>query len=224
MSSTSTGADADHHRVIIVDDHPIVRHGLSRLVSRERDLVVCGEAETVQHALELVEIMQPDLVIVDLSLEHDDGLHLIEQIRSMYPKVKMLVSSMHDELIFAPRALRSGAHGYLAKSESVEKIIDAIRQVLLGEVYVSSQLARQLIRQSAVAEPAEVDPTACLSNREFVVFEMIGQGLNTRDISRKLGLSRKTVEAHCKGIKTKLHLRDCGDIRRYAVLWSKDRT
>jgi DNA-binding NarL/FixJ family response regulator len=184
-------------------------------------LEICGEAANVPQALELVESTDPDLVIVDISLEDDDGFQLIERIRSMYPKVKMLVSSMHDETIYAPRALRAGAHGYINKRESVEMVVHAARLVLQGEVYLSPQVARRLLHQSTAGEPLD-DPTTSLTNREFVVFEMIGQGLNTREISRKLGLSPKTIETHRRSIKAKLHLQDGLQLRRHAVFWVKD--
>jgi DNA-binding NarL/FixJ family response regulator len=210
------------YRVLIVDDHPIVRHGLGELIARQPDLQVCGEAENVSEALRLVETERPQVAVIDISLDGESGLELIEQIQALYPEVKMLVSSMHDEKTFAGRALRAGASGYINKRESIRKVIDAVRQVLRGEVYLSPQMATQLLHRAAVGKPLDHDPVETLSNRELEVFEMIGQGMNTQQIARRLRLSPSTVETHRKKIKTKLNVQSGSQLSRSAFQWVQE--
>jgi DNA-binding NarL/FixJ family response regulator len=210
------------YRVLIVDDHPIVRHGLGELIARQPDLETCGEAEDVSQALRLVETERPDVVVIDISLNGESGIELIEQIKALYPGVKMLVSSMHDERTFAARALRAGALGYINKRESIRKVIDAVRQVLRGEVYLSPQMASQLLHRAAIGKPLDHDPVESLSNRAVEVFEMIGQGLSTQQIARRLGLSPSTVETHRKKIKTKLGVASSAQLSRLAFQWVQE--
>lgn len=208
------------HRLIIVDDHPIVRRGLRQLVESHSDLEVCGEASGVEEAFELVVSQRPDVVIIDLSLESGHGLELIERVRKHDAGIRMVVSSMHDESIYAERVLRCGASAYVNKKEAPEKIIDAICQVLRGEIYVSERVADQLLRRVRGGHPAGEDPMAALTNREMEVFELIGHGLTAREIAQKLGISQKTVEAHRDGIKGKLNLKNSHEVVQRAFQWS----
>jgi len=205
-----------------VDDHPIVRQGLALAIGREPDLEVCGEAEHIQDALKLVEGGHPDVVIIDLSLDGEDGIELIDYIKSRWPSVKILVYSSRDEETFAGRALRSGAMGYVSKREALPKIVVAVRQVLDGEVYLSPQMTTQLLQRAAIGRPFGLDPTETLSNRELQVFEMIGRGMNTVEIAHKLEVSPKTVESHRAVIKTKLNVQTAAQLSRRAFQWVQE--
>ena len=210
------------HKVLIVDDHPIVRHGLGELIARQPDLQMCGEAADATAAVRQVEANRPDVAVIDISLNGENGLELIELIKGVYPEIKVLVSSMHDEKTFAGRAMRAGALGYINKRESISKVVDAIRQVLRDEVYLSPQMASQLLHRAAVGESLDHDPVETLSNRELEVFEMIGHGMNTRQIAHKLGLSPRTIETHRKNIKTKLNLQNGSQLSRSAFQWVQE--
>jgi len=209
-------------KVLIVDDHPIVRHGLGELIARQGDLEVVGEAADVSEALRQIETNRPDVAVIDISLGGENGIELIERIKALYPEVKTLVSSMHDEKTFAGRALRAGALGYINKRESIRKVVDAVRQVLRGEIYLSPQMASQLLHRAAIGEPLDQNPIETLSNRELEVFEMIGQGMNTQQIARKLQLSPRTIETHRKKIKTKLSLQNSAQLSRAAFRWVQE--
>ena len=213
------GPRMSKYRILIVDDHPIVRHGLREVISHEPDLEVCAEAAEAPEALQLVKDMSPDLVLIDLSLRSGHGIELIEQIKAHNDHVKMLVSSMHDESLFAERVLRAGAMGYINKLESTTRIIDAIRQVLRGEISLSPYMSNRLLHAVAGSEPLSGDPVGQLSNRELEVFEMIGQGLATKQIAGRLHLSPKTVETHREKIKSKLNLANSNELSRRAVQW-----
>jgi len=210
---------ADKSRILIVDDHPIVRRGLRELVADEPDLEVCGEAEDVAGALRQVEALSPDVVVIDLSLKGGHGLELIQEIKARRRPVKMLVSTMHDESLFAERVLRAGAMGYISKQESPDKIIGALRQVLRGEIYLSPRMANRFLHRLASGQSFETSPIDSLSDRELQVFEMIGQGLATKQIARKLDLSPKTIEAHREKIKAKLNLKSGAELSRHATQW-----
>ncbi len=209
-------------KVFIVDDHPVVRLGLAEVINREADLTVCGEAADVTEAMRKMEASHPDVVIIDISLEGESGIELIEHIRARWPSVKMLVSSAHDERVFAGRVLRAGAMGYLSKREALTKIVEALRQVLRGEVYLSPQMATVLLQRVAAGKSLDLDPVEALSNRELQVFEMIGQGLTTQEIARKLQVSPKTVESHREGVKMKLNLRNSAQLTRRAFQWVQE--
>ncbi len=210
------------YKLLIVDDHPIVRRGLRQLVANQADLEVCGEASGVDEAFEQVTSTHPDVVVIDLSLSSGHGLDLIDRIKNYDKNIKMLVSSMHDESIYAERVLRCGASGYINKKESPEKIIDALHDVLRGEIYVSAQVADQLLRRVRSGQPPDKDPMAALTNRELEVFEMIGRGLTMKQIAQKLDISQKTVEAHRDGIKGKLNLKNSLEVTRRALQWSME--
>ena len=194
------------YKLLIVDDHPIVRRGLRQLVASESDIEVCGEAADVEEALASIEAERPDIVVIDLSLKSGHGLTLIERIYARDKGIKMLVSSMHDETLYAERALRCGASGYINKQEAPDKIVGAIREVLRGEIYVSEQVSELLLHRLRGGQSLADDPILQLTNRELEIFEMIGQGLSMKQIAHRLDLSQKTVEAHREGIKSKLQL------------------
>jgi DNA-binding NarL/FixJ family response regulator len=206
-------------KILIVDDHPIVRKGMAGLIDSEPDLEVCGEADDMSVAIQQIETKQPDLAIVDISLKSGQSLGLIEYIKTNHPGVKVLVASMQDEMLFAERSLRAGALGYIPKQEATDCLLDAIRQVLRGEIYLTSRMANRLMHH-LVTKTTDVDPIKTLSNRELEVFEMIGQGLTTQQIARKLVLSAKTIETHREKIKGKLDLKNSAELNRRAVQWS----
>jgi DNA-binding NarL/FixJ family response regulator len=221
-SMTYAGRPLLKHPVLIVDDHPIVRKGLMDVINEAVDLTVCGEAASVPEALQKVEATRPDVVIVDISLGGEDGIELIDYIKSRWPAVKMLVSSAHDEKTFAGRVLRAGALGFISKREPLPRVVEAVRKVLRVEVYLSTEMATCLLQRAAVGESLDNDPVQSLSNRELQVFEMIGDGLNTREIARRLGISPKTVESHRKVIKTKLNAQTSAQLNRRAYQWVQE--
>ncbi len=222
-TDTSLSHTGRKHKVLLVDDHPLVRRGLADLIAGEPDLEVCGQASDVTEALQVVEHGNPDLVVIDLTLKAGHGIDLIEKLRARSEQVKMLVSSMHDEMLFAERVLRAGAMGYVTKQESPETLLGAIRQVLRGEVYLSARMTSRLLHRVAAGAPPQESQLQILSNRELEVFEMIGQGLTTLQIARRLELSPKTIETHREKIKQKLNLKNSAELSRRAVQWVLDR-
>ncbi len=219
---TITGRNRKY-RVLLVDDHPLVRRGVAEVIARENDLEVCGEAADVAEAMRELDQTHPDVVLVDLSLRTGHGIELIEKIKAHDPHIKTLVSSMHDETLFAERVLHAGAMGYITKQESPEALLDAIRQVLRGEVYLSPRMTSRLLRRVASGGPPRQDPIQGLSNRELEVYEMIGQGLTIQQIATRLHLSPKTVETHREKIKQKLNLKSSTELNRRAVQWVLER-
>jgi len=209
-------------RVLTVDDHPIVRQGLFSLISKDPDMEICGEASHIKEAMFVAEKEHPDVVIVDLSLDGEDGIELIDYIKSRWPSVKILVYSSHDEETYAGRVLRAGAMGYISKREPMTKIVVAVRQILSGEIYLSPQMTTKLLQRAVVGKPLDYNPMETLSNRELQVFEMIGQGMNTIEIAQKLEVSPKTIESHRKVIKTKLHLQTAAQLSRRAFQWVQE--
>jgi DNA-binding NarL/FixJ family response regulator len=207
-------------RILIVDDHPIVREGLVQQFNRERDLEVCAEASNAAQALSAVVEHQPDLVLVDLNLPGRGGLELMRDIRALRPKLPMLVLSMHDESVFAERVLRAGGRGYLSKESAGEQLLEAVRRVLEGEIYVSQTVSTRLL-DSLSGKPSArtVSPVEQLTDRELEVFALIGQAKETKEIARRLNVSGKTVEAHRAAIKRKLRLKTGPELTRHAVLW-----
>ncbi|HOE16230.1 MAG TPA: response regulator transcription factor [Syntrophorhabdaceae bacterium] len=206
------------NKIFIVDDHPIVRKGLAQLINQEPDMVICGEAENAQSALELLKRIKPDLAIVDISLQGIDGIELIKKIKDRDVSFPMLVVSMHDEALFAERALKAGAKGYIMKQEAIEKMMEAIRKVINGEVYVSERVSATIVKKfiDGKAESGR-SPVEVLSNRELEVFQLIGQGFGTRQIAQELNVSIKTVESYRANIKEKLNLRNAAELMRHAV-------
>jgi len=214
----TTENQSTKRRILLVDDHPIVRQGLRRLIDDQSDLVVCGEAETTVKAVELTESLKPDLAIVDLSLNQGDGLELTKQLRSLNYKLVVLVLSMHDESLYAERALRAGAAGYVMKQAPQDEVMNAIRQVLRGETYLSQKMTAKLLRGIRGGQPAaDVSPLNRLTDREMQVFRLIGQGHGVSAIADTLYLSPRTVESHKEHIKTKLNLNNNAELLQYAI-------
>jgi len=219
MNSKKAPAAAARKRLLILDDHPMMREGLSQLIGNETDLSVCGEAGTGREAIELMNRVKPDLVLADISLPDTNGLEVIKEIQALHPGVAVLVISMHEESIYAERALRAGARGYIMKQEGGKKLMEAIRRVLGGQIYVSEKTSATLL-ESLSAQPGKgKSPIKQLSDREFEVLQLLGQGKGTRELADQLHLSVKTVDAHRANIKRKLNLRTASELVRYAVRW-----
>lgn len=215
--------DANAIRVLIVDDHSLVRRGMVELLSHESDLTVCGEAADLPTAFRLLHETRPDVAVVDITLNSGNGLELIKEIKASHPQVRIVVSSMHDETLFGERCLRAGAAGYVNKEEAAEKVVAAIRTVLTGRLYLSDQLAqRMLMRAVGQTNPATASPLDTLTDRELEVFALIGQGQTTRQIAEKLDLSFKTIESYRENIKTKLNLKNAAELSLHAVHWTME--
>ena len=214
-------AAAKKSRVFVVDDHPIVRQGLALLINRESDLAVCGEAEDAQSAIQTVAAVKPDIMVVDISLNGPDGLDLLKDVRMRFPELPVLILSMHDESIYAERALRAGARGYIMKQEATEKVLVALRRILGHEIYVSERIANRML-QRYIGSPAADRPSsvADLTDRELEVFRLIGEGHSTRQIAEELHISVKTVESYQAHIKEKLSLRTARELVQHAIQWS----
>jgi DNA-binding NarL/FixJ family response regulator len=204
-------------KVMIVDDHAIVRQGLAELINDQPDLVTCGEAESPPQALKVIGETKPDVAVVDVSLAGGDGIELCRQIHEQWPSIAILVLSMHDESLYAERVLRAGAMGYVMKQEPQETVMAAIRKVLAGETHLSDKIAAKLLRSFSGARAQDAPPLERLSDRELQIFRMIGQGRSVKDIADALFLSPKTVETHKEHIKQKLNLASSNDLLRYAI-------
>lgn len=204
--------------VFIVDDHPIVRQGLSQLINAEDDLMVCGDAATVDGAMQSLDLADPDVVIIDLSLADSDGLELIKEIRNKTRHLPVLVLSMHDENMYAERLLSAGANGYIMKQAAADQLLTALRRVLAGGVYVSENLGASIVERLAGSErKRDSNPIERLSNRELQVLNLIGRGQTTREAAENLNLSVKTVESHRQRIKKKLNLQTSAQLVHFAV-------
>jgi DNA-binding NarL/FixJ family response regulator len=204
--------------VFIVDDHPLLRQGLALLVNREDDLTVCGEAEEAQTAMKEIAARKPDILIVDISLNGPDGLELLKNLRALYPSLPVLILSMHDESIYAERALRARANGYIMKQEATEKVLVAVRRILGGDIYLSDRMANKLLHQYISGVSPDVNSRlSALSDRELEVFRLIGEGRSTRQIAEKLHLSIKTVETYQAHIKDKLSLHSGRELVQHAI-------
>ncbi len=208
-------------KVLVVDDHPMTRYGISRLIEQEPDLVVCGEAENAPRAMAAVKVLKPRVVLADLTMPDGEGLEFIKDLRALHPEVIPLVVSMHDEGLYAERALRAGARGYIMKNQGGEKLVEAIRQVLQGRIYISENLSGQVLAVFSGGRRRADDSTiGNLTDREFEVFGLIGQGMTTGEIARRLRLSPKTVETHRLHIRAKLGLNSGQALIQYAVRWA----
>jgi DNA-binding NarL/FixJ family response regulator len=216
-----TGTATKKSKIFVVDDHPIVRQGLALLINREPDLTVCGEAEDAQTAVQSVATAKPDILVVDISLNGPDGLDLLKDIRLRYPDLPVLILSMHDESVYAERALRAGAQGYIMKQEATEKVLVALRRILSHEIYVSERIANRML-QRYIGSPnaARASSIADLTDRELEVFRLIGEGHSTRQIAEELHISVKTVESYQAHIKEKLSLRSARELVQHAIQWS----
>jgi DNA-binding NarL/FixJ family response regulator len=207
-------------QILIVDDHPMMREGLAQLINREKDLEVVGEAETAAMAVEKSAQLKPDLVIVDITLPGRSGLELIRDIHAVQPTALVLVVSMHEESLYAERVLRAGGRGYVMKQAGGKKLMEAIRTVLAGQIYVSPNTSARILESFSRIHPeTAATGVESLSDREFEIFRLIGQGENTRDMAKKLNLSVKTVEVHRLNIKTKLKLTTASELIHFAVRW-----
>jgi DNA-binding NarL/FixJ family response regulator len=222
MSSFS--AAPAQRRVLIVDDHPIVRQGLRRMIESEPDLVVCGDVQSEREARTAIRALAPDVVIVDISLVQGDGLELVRDVHAQQPELPMLVLSMHDELIYAERLLAAGASGYIMKQAASDQLLVALRQVLAGGTYLSESLASNLGRTEGLSGSGGADPIDRLSNRELQVLSLIGRGLSSREAAEALGLSVKTVETHRQSLKRKLNLATNAQLLQYAINWYASRS
>jgi DNA-binding NarL/FixJ family response regulator len=211
--------------ILIVDDHPMMRQGLAQLINHERDMVASCEAGTAAQALNMVVARKPDLVIVDISLPDKNGLELIKDIQVFHPYLPILVISMHDESIYAERVLRAGGRGYIMKQEGGRKLMQAIRQVLTGQIYLSEKMSARILeifsgrKAEAISSPVER-----LSDREFEIFQLVGQGQGTREIANRLNLSVKTIEVHRANLRRKLNFRTGTEVVHYAIRWMESRS
>ncbi|MCA9069863.1 MAG: response regulator transcription factor [Planctomycetaceae bacterium] len=206
-------------RILIVDDHPVMRKGLSQVIDDQTDMEVCGEASNIPEAMEKIQHLRPDLVIVDISLGDGNGIELIKQIRSRGEEPRMLVSSMHDESLFAERAIRAGAQGYVNKHEDTDRLIQALRDIRAGRIALSEKMTDRLLNRVAGRHDDGGSPLDRLTDRELEVFRLIGEALTTREIAARLELSRKTVETYRENIKAKLNLANAAELTRHAVQW-----
>lgn len=217
---TKPVAGREKKRLLVLDDHPMMREGLAQLVNGESDLMICGQAGTGREALDLVAKAGPDLLLVDISLPDKNGLEVVKELREFHPQVPVLVISMHDESLYAERALKGGARGYIMKQEGGKKLLEAIRRVLGGKIYVSENIASTILESISGVEAGGVQtPINKLSEREFEILQLLGNGKGTSQIAALLHLSTKTVEAHRANIKRKLGLQTGTELVRYAVRW-----
>lgn len=218
-------ATAPKKRILVVDDHPMTRSGLVYLLDKQPDLEVCGEAGNPAEALANISTLKPNVLMTDITMPGRSGIEFIKDVHASHPELAILVVSMHDETVYAERALRAGARGYVMKEVGGETLLQALRQVLDGNVYVSPRMSAQLLDALAGARPRGSDsPIKKLTDREFEVFHLIGQGKSTRDIAKQLHLSSKTVDVHRANIKEKLGLEDATSLIRYAVRWVESET
>jgi DNA-binding NarL/FixJ family response regulator len=218
MNSNASGARK--HRIFLVDDHPLVREGLTNLINEQNDLIVCGEAEDSGGAISGIEKTRPDVVLVDISLKNESGLELVKNLESQFPLVALIVLSMHDEALYAERALRAGARGYVMKRESTKSVLASIRRVMEGGVYLSERVVNIMARRfSSSPKGAESSPVDRLSDRELEIFRLLGQGRTTAQIAEDLHLSLKTVQAYCARAKEKFGVSSLGELLRAAIRW-----
>jgi DNA-binding NarL/FixJ family response regulator len=206
-------------RIFIVDDHPMMRDGLRALISSEGDLEICGEADDAPQAIEEIEKLKPDLAIVDITLRSTSGLELIKDLQSRAPSVAALVISMHDESLYAERVLRAGGRGYVMKQEGGKKLMEAIRQVLNGQTFVSPKISAKIVDAFSGRRGESSSPVEQLTDREFAVFQLIGSGLTTKEIAARLHVSAKTVEVHRVNMKKKLKVGTAPELIHFAVRW-----
>jgi len=223
MKKTKSEIKKTAYKVLIVDDHPIVRKGIAQLINQESDFTVCAGAEDIPQALSAIKTCRPDILIVDLSLGHTSGIRLIEDISLNCSGISILAFSMHDEVIYAERCLKAGARGYMMKQEPPEKIVEALKTILKGEIYISDKMGTRLLHKLVSKKTYTPDsPVELLSNRELEVFRLVGQGLKTRKIAEYLNLSVKTVETYIDHIKKKMNFDDTRNLFLHAVQWTMD--
>ena len=210
-------------KIFLVDDHPLVREWLTNLIHQQPDLVVCGESEDAPDALQQISAIKPDVAIVDISIKQGSGIELIKNLKAGHPDLAMIVLSMHDERLYAERALRAGARGYIMKSETAKKVITAIRQVLAGKIYMSESITAAFAEKFVDGRlPSGGSLVEKLSDRELEVFQLLGKGYETRQVAEMMMVSMKTVQAHCAHIKEKLKLTNAAELLREAVRWQEN--
>lgn len=223
-SSPTTGVTMSlgKKRVFILEDHPIVRQGICDLITQESDMMVCGQADNYKEALETIEKVKPEVVLLDISLNGASGLELLSSLKTHQPNVKVLILSMHDETLYAERALREGAKGYIMKQEATEKVLEAIRHVVKGQIYLSDQMLERVLEKKYAGCPTDASPMETLSDRELEVFRLIGEGISTSVIAKQLHRSIKTIETYRARIKVKLNLKNNMELIRAAMHWIQD--
>jgi DNA-binding NarL/FixJ family response regulator len=218
---SSSNRASDHIQVFLVDDHPAIREAVSDTIDGTMDMEICGQASSSDEAFRMIEKLKPDVAIIDISLNDAHGLDLVQNVRAQYPDVKMIVFSMYDENVYAERAIRAGASGYLMKSEPTKSVIEAIRSVHRGEVYLSRRMASRILNKVAMGRSSQpsfaIDE---LTDREMAVFQMLGQGYSVQDIQDRLSLSRKTIETYRRRAKEKLGFDTVSELLQYAVQWT----
>jgi len=220
MNSNTSGTTARKHGVFIVDDHPLVREGLTNLINRQSDLVVCGEAKDSAEAIDGMTKERPDVAIIDISLTNESGLELIKHLVKQFPEVALIVLSMHDEALYAERALRAGARGYVMKHETSKNVLTSIRRVIGGDIYVSERIVNRIaLRLTSARRPVAGSPVERLSDRELEIFQLLGQGRTPSEIARDLNLSLKTVQAYCARAKEKFGVTSLTELLRAAIRW-----
>ena len=220
--ATKSDPDKRKTKILLVDDHPILRQGLAQFIDQEPDLTACGEAEDVSGALAAIDALRPDMAVVDISLKGGDGLELLKHVKVRRPDLPVLILSMHDETVYAERCLRAGAQGYIMKGEPTEKVMAAIRCVLSGEIYASTRIVSKVLRKIANSDSPPADSAIdVLSDRELEVLLSIGRGSKTSQIASDLGLSVKTVETYREHIKKKLSLKDAKELQEAAITWTR---
>ena len=220
-STTLSPKAAMRKKILIVDDHPMMREGLRGVIAREPDMMVCGEAENAQQAAEAIVKHAPDLVLVDITLPGKSGLELVKDLKVMHPHLTVLALSMHDESLYAERMLRAGASGYITKQQPPEELVKAIRQVLSNQVYVSKEVSESLLRRFSGKTQSNQSPMEILTDREFEILQLLGKGATAKEISGQLHLSVKTVAVHNTNIRKKLNLKNSAQLIRFAVQWEK---
>ena len=221
MIAKKKNAAAARKKIFLVDDHPMMREGLAQLISQEKDLAVCGEAEDAAGALQQIEQLRPDLALVDITLRTTNGLELIKDLRLRVPDLAVLVISMHEESLYAERVLRAGGRGYIMKQEGGKKLMAAIRHVLAGGTYVSEKMAAKILEVFSGRRTDGSSPVELLTDREFEVFRLLGQARSTKEIANQLRVSAKTVEVHRVNIKQKLSLSTAAELIRFAARWTE---
>ena len=218
--NSDTSATVARKRLFIVDDHPLVREGLTNLINRQDDLTVCGEAKDSAEAIDGISHQRPDIAIIDISITNESGLELIKHITKRFPEVAVIVLSMHDEALYAERALRAGARGYVMKHETSKSVLSSIRRVMGGDIYVSERIVnRMAMRITSARRVAATSPVERLSDRELEIFQLLGQGRTPSEIARDLNLSLKTVQAYCARAKEKFGVTSLTELLRAAIKW-----
>ena len=215
----STVKTAEQKRILIVDDHPMMREGLKGVIQHEPDMCVCGVAENASQAMDAVQKLAPDLALVDITLPGKSGLELVKDLKAMFPNLVILAISMHDESLYAERMLRAGANGYISKQQPPQELVHAIRQVLVNQVYVSTEVSSQLIRRFSWQIQKNKTPEEILTDREFEILHLIGEGKTPKDIAGQLCISPKTVAVHNANIRRKLNLKSTAQLIRFALQW-----